>query len=89
MNDTTDIKNGLNPVLKSGGCVTIRTETISYDEYDVLGKKFGVTIIYADWHPNPEYRISKTGMFLSRNEKYPSGLILVDDKGIPHPYKNI
>lgn len=75
------------PVLKSGGCVAIRTETMSHDEFDAFGKMSGLTITYAAWHPNPEYRMFMTGSLASRNEKYPSGLVIIDDKGNPHPYK--
>ena len=68
-------------------CVAINLGKSSHDEIDTYGKANNLTIVYADWHPNPQYRVSKTGSFLSRNEKYPSGLILVDNKGEPHPYK--
>lgn len=53
---------------------------------DQWAKANGLTVTYADWHPNPEYRAFKTGSLLSRNEGFPSGLVLVDNKGIPHPF---
>jgi hypothetical protein len=28
----------------------------------------------------------KTGSLLSRNDEYPSGLVIVDEKGNPHPW---
>ena len=77
----------LNNTLRTGGCVSIKTDTITHDEYDAYGKMNGLTITYAEWHPHPEYRIFKTGTLLSRNDKYPSGLIIIDNRGNPIPYK--
>lgn len=55
------------------------------DEY---GKTNGMTIVFAAWHPNPQYRIFKTGSLLSRNEEYPSGLIMVDERGVPRVWQS-
>lgn len=49
-------------------------------------KANGMTVTYAPWHPKPGYTFFKTGSLLSRNEDYPSGLVIVDEKGVPHPF---
>lgn len=45
-----------------------------------------LTATYAAWHPVPAYRVFRTGSLLSDNDKYPSGLVIIDDNGIPHPW---
>jgi hypothetical protein len=54
---------------------------------DAFGKSKGMTVVFATWHPEPGYTVFKTGSLLSRNEEYPSGLVLVDERGVPHPWK--
>lgn len=56
---------------------------------DAWAKTNNKTVVYASWHPVPEYRVFDTGSLLSRNEEYPSGLILVDEKGRPKPFENL
>jgi hypothetical protein len=58
-----------------------------HDEMDVYGKTNQMTVVFAAWHPNPQYRCFKTGSLLSRNDEYPSGLVIVDDKGRPSKWK--
>lgn len=75
-------------ILKRYGCISLSVEnTDLHSYYDEYGKENEVTITYSPWHPNPSYRIFKTGTLGSRNEEYPSGLIIVDEKGIPHVWK--
>lgn len=64
---------------------------ISPAKMDAFGKANGLTVVFAPWHPVPEYRVFKTGSLLSKNELYPSGLVLVevDSEGrnpTPRPY---
>jgi hypothetical protein len=61
-------------------------QTQTHYEMDAFGKANGMSITYAPWHPHPKYRQFKTGSLLSRNEDYPSGLVIVDDQGHPHPW---
>lgn len=58
-------------------------------EMDEYGKANGLTVVFAPWHLNPEYRIFKTGSLLSRNERYPSGLVIVNERGTPLPWKGV
>jgi len=60
-----------------------------HEKMDLYGKQNNITIVYAAWHPNPVYRMFKTGTLLSRNKEYPSGLVIVNEKGNPYPYKKI
>lgn len=59
-------------------------ETQSVDcchkEMDNFGKTNMMTVIFAPGHPNPSYRTFKTGSLLSKNDLYPSGLVIVDEK---------
>lgn len=55
-------------------------------ERDAHGKQNGLTIVYAPWHSNPSYLSFKTGSLLSRNDEYPSGLVIVDQTGKPSPW---
>lgn len=71
-----------------GVCLGIPTAVNRHDEMDAYGKSNGLTVTFAPWHPNPQYRIFKTGSLLSRNEEYPSGLVIVDDRGTPRPWKS-
>lgn len=54
---------------------------------DTIGKAHGLTVVFAPWHPNPEYRIFKTGSLLSRNDEYPSGLVILNERGVPQPWQ--
>lgn len=58
----------------------------THRKIDVWAKANSMTVTYADWHPKPEYRMFKTGTLLSRNSEYPSGLILINQKGIPYVF---
>jgi len=75
----------MNPILASGGCLSVTNTT--HAEMDAYGKANGLTVTFAPWHPNPQYRIFKTGSLLSRNDEYPSGLIIVNDNGEPEIWK--
>jgi len=55
-------------------------------QMDAYGKANNVTVTFAPWHPAPEYRMFPTGSLLSRNEEYPSGLVIVGDDGTPRPW---
>lgn len=59
------------------------------DGLDTWGKTNDMTVTYAPWHPNPEFRVFKTGSLLSRNDEYPSGIVIVPEprKGDPYPWK--
>jgi hypothetical protein len=63
-------------------------ESNSFDhaELDRHGKANGVTITHAPWHPEPGYTYFKTGSLLSRNQEYPSGLVIIGSDGKPKPY---
>jgi hypothetical protein len=67
-------------------CIAIPADDNRHAEMDAYGKANGLTVTYAAWHPNPQYRMFKTGSLLSKNDKYPSGLVIVDEKGNPHPW---
>lgn len=58
---------------------------------DAWGKTNGMTIVYAPWHQNPEFRIFKTGSLMTRNNEYPSGIVIVPEprKGDPYPWNKI
>lgn len=71
--DTTTMKS----IFESGGCLALRTAGDKHAEMDSYGKANGLTVVFAPWHPNPEYRVFKTGSLLSRNEEFPSGLVIV------------
>ena len=53
---------------------------------DQFGKANNLVITYAPWHTNPEYRIFKAGSLLSKNDKYPSGLVIINEKGEPKSF---
>lgn len=55
-------------------------------DVDAWGKREGMTVTFAPWHPDAEYICFKTGTLLSRNDKYPSGLVIVDEQGNPEPW---
>lgn len=57
------------------------------EEVDKWAKANGCTVTFASWHPSPELRIFKTGSLLSRNDEYPSGVVIVTRKGIPNPWR--
>jgi hypothetical protein len=67
-------------------CIALPATGDRHAEMDAYGKANGMTVTYAAWHLNPEYRMFKTGSLLSRNDDYPSGLVIVDEKGNPHPW---
>lgn len=58
----------------------IRASQETHTKVDAWAKSNRMTVTYADWHPNPEYRAFRTGSLLS-------GLILIDSKGNPSPFK--
>lgn len=68
----------------SDGFLALPSEGGKHAEMDAYGKANGMTVVFAPWHPNPQYRIFKTGSLLSRNEEYPSGLVIVNEQGVPH-----
>lgn len=67
-------------------CVSIKSDNL-HGKMDEYGKNHGVTVVFCPWHPNPEYRMFKTGTLCSRNDEYPSGLVIVNEKGVPHSWK--
>lgn len=71
----------LGAIVEAGGCISTRTDGNKHAEMDAHGKANGLTIVFAAWHPRPEYRIFKTGSLLSRNEEYPSGLVILHGCG--------
>lgn len=77
----------LDEIVESGGCLGVKTEGDKHAEMDAYGKSNSLTVVFSPWHLNPEYRIFKTGSLLSRNEEYPSGLIIVNQRGEPHPWQ--
>lgn len=62
-------------------------KSFKHAEMDAYGKANGMTVTFATWHPNPQYVIFKTGSLLSRNDQYPSGLVIVDERGTPNPWQ--
>lgn len=73
--------------VESDGCISTRTDGSKHAEMDAYGKANFLTVVFAPWHPNPEYRIFKTGSLLSRNEEFPSGLVIVNERGAPQPWQ--
>lgn len=73
-------------VVESGGCLGLPAEDDKHADMDAFGKANGLTVVFAPWHPNPKYVIFKTGSLLSRNEEYPSGLVIVNEKGAPQSW---
>lgn len=69
-------------------CISLSTEGRSHAEMDAYGKSNSLTITFAPWNPNPQYRTFKTGSLLSRNDEYPSGLVIVKEDGLPIPWQN-
>jgi hypothetical protein len=69
-------------------CVGIQADHFTHKQMHELGLKTNQTIVYAAWHSSPEYRVFPTGSLLSRNEEYPCGLVIVDEKGKPTPWKD-
>jgi hypothetical protein len=79
----------MNNVLEAGGCIAIPVAVdADHTEMDAWCKANGKTATFAPWHPNPEYRIFTTGSLLSRNEQYPSGVVIVDRNEPPRPWKH-
>ena len=76
----------MSETVQAGGGVGVRSIGDNHAEMDTYGKANGMTVVFAPWHPNTEYRIFKTGSLLSRNEQYPSGLVIVNDKEEPTPW---
>lgn len=76
--------------LLADGCVAFAfddaLDEVNHGKIDEWAKASGRTVVYCPWHPNPEYRVFKTGTLFSRNEDYPSGLVIVDDKLKTHPW---
>jgi hypothetical protein len=72
---------------EAGACVSQITNGDKHAEMDAYGKANGLTVVFAPWHPHPEYRRFKTGSCLSRNDEYPSGLVIVNERGVPHPWQ--
>lgn len=70
-------------------CIGIPSIGDKHQEMNEFGKANGMTVVFAPWHPNPEYRLFKTGSLLSRNEQYPSGLVIVEKDGQPKQYDEI
>lgn len=60
-----------------------------FEQIDQWAKANEQTVTFAPWHPEPNFRIFKTGSLMLRNELYPSGLILVTHQGLPVPWKKI
>lgn len=72
------------------GCISLPAlGEAQHAEMDQYGKANGLTVTFAPWHPNPSYGIFRTGSLLSRNEQYPSGLVIVDEQGLPKPWKAV
>jgi hypothetical protein len=77
----------LDAVVQSGGCLGLSTEGDKHAEMDAYGKANRLTVVFAPWHLNPQYQIFKTGSLLSRNEEYPSGLVIVNERGAPQSWQ--
>ena len=76
-------------MLKNDICFGIRPVGDKHSQMDLFGKANRMTVVFAPWHPNPEYRIFETGSLLSRNDEYPSGLVIVEKNGKPYPWIQI
>jgi hypothetical protein len=68
-------------------CIGVRGLENNHLAMDSYGKANNMTVTFAAWHPNPEYRMFETGKLLSSNERYPIGLIVVDECGEPTTWK--
>lgn len=68
-------------IIESGSCVAFGVGSLNHPSIDAWAKDKGMTVVFAEWHPNPEYRIFKTGSLLSRNDDYPAGLVFVNEDG--------
>ena len=78
----------MNNVFEMGGCVAIPISVdADHSDMDAWCKLNSKTATFAPWHPQPEYRIFKTGSLLSRNDQYPSGVVIVERGGTPRPWK--
>jgi hypothetical protein len=88
-NEQQPLRSGalLGAVVEFGGCLGLPTEGDKHAEMDAYGKSNGMTVVFASWHLNPQYRIFKTGSLLIRNEEYPSGLVIVNERGAPQPWQ--
>lgn len=78
--------NRLLACAQAGGCAGMPTAGDRHAEMDSFGKANGMTVVFAPWHQQPEYRVFKTGTLSSRNEEFPSGLVIVDERGAPRPW---
>lgn len=81
----------MNDVLYNGGCISFGiTDESRHEEMDKWGKETGICVVYAPWHPNPEYRIHKAGTLCCHDShKFTAGLIIMGEDTIPQPYNNI
>jgi hypothetical protein len=77
----------LKVITESASCLSMEAGVTPHDAMDKYAKENGLTAVFAPWHPSPEYRIFKSGTLLSDNQKYPAGLVIVDESGNPTPYK--
>lgn len=82
------ISPAIKKVIANGGCYSMKPTTLSHSEMDEYGKANGFTVTFAAWHPEPGYAIFKTGSLCSGNDKFPSGLVIVNERGIPNPWKS-
>lgn len=70
-------------------CLSLSQAGRDFEQIDAWAKANEQTVVFAPWHPKPDFRIFKTGSLLGRNELYSSGLVLVNHKGNPVPWKKI
>lgn len=69
-------------------CIAVKADQFKHKQMHEFGLKTNQTVVYAGWHPSPEYRMFTTGSLLSRNDEYPSGLVIVEKNGNPTPWKD-
>ena len=74
-------------LFESGGALGLGLAGDLHAQMDGYGKAHGLTVTFAPWHPKPEYVLFKTGDLASGNEGFPSGLVIVNERGEPHPWQ--
>lgn len=77
----------LEEIILQDGCLNFVPTEENHEVAHNICKKRNLTAVYCAWHPEPSYRVFRTGSLLSRNEEYPSGLVIVDESGTPTPWK--
>ncbi len=68
-------------------CIGFKNSCLSDSELDRHGKVNNITIVKTNHNNETDYRMFTTGTLLSRNDKYPSGLVILDNNGKPNKFE--